>query len=223
MGPGGGFSDTAATRQFFRVGKKFRTGGFLATSFSQRVAQNIFIQRVRHAICARQHTPCENIGTHRARLGLCLCVRVCACLLVRACRVSSSFHLSLIVMSPPCKRARARPHLSGHMLVRACVPAQVPMWCMRAPAPLCMVSSGCSSVAVHRCIPRVTLVAGGVQRARQRERAVEDRAGSRASLQAREPRYSNACPGARCFALALGRRRWAHCSGAHRHALPLRR
>ncbi len=68
--PGGGFNDTLATRGFFQVGKKFRTAGFLATSFSQDVAENIFIQRVRHATCATQHTP----GTQRARLGSWECV-----------------------------------------------------------------------------------------------------------------------------------------------------
>jgi hypothetical protein len=43
---GGGFSDTTVTRDFFVVGQKFRTAGFLATSYNKYVAEN-FIARVR--------------------------------------------------------------------------------------------------------------------------------------------------------------------------------
>jgi len=43
---GGGFCDTAATREFFGAGRKYRVAGFLATSYNKYVAEN-FIQRVR--------------------------------------------------------------------------------------------------------------------------------------------------------------------------------
>ncbi len=43
---GGGFCDTAATREFFGAGRKYRVAGFLATSYNKHVAEN-FIQRVR--------------------------------------------------------------------------------------------------------------------------------------------------------------------------------
>jgi hypothetical protein len=43
---GGGFCDTAATREFFGGGRKYRVAGFLATSYDKRVAER-FIQRVR--------------------------------------------------------------------------------------------------------------------------------------------------------------------------------
>ena len=44
---GGGFCDTDLTRAFFVVGKRFRTGGFVATSLSKYVAELEFIPRVR--------------------------------------------------------------------------------------------------------------------------------------------------------------------------------
>ena len=43
---GGGFCDTAETRAFFCVGRKYRVPGFLATSYNKYIAEH-FIQRVR--------------------------------------------------------------------------------------------------------------------------------------------------------------------------------
>jgi hypothetical protein len=45
---GGGFCDTAATRDFFGAGRKYRVPGFLATSYNKYIAEH-FIQRVRPA------------------------------------------------------------------------------------------------------------------------------------------------------------------------------
>ena len=43
---GGGFCDTAAIRDFFCAGRKYRVPGFLATSYNKYIAEH-FIQRVR--------------------------------------------------------------------------------------------------------------------------------------------------------------------------------
>jgi hypothetical protein len=144
--PGGGFSDTAATRGFFVGGRKFRTGGFLATSFSKAVAENIFIHRVRHATCATQHTAC---GT--AVYGSAL-----ACVLVRAlpCELISSLDCWLVCYEPKavqaCARARAPSSPSGRMLVQSCVLARVSMCLLRGAFVHACLSAGracCPSAA----------------------------------------------------------------------------
>jgi hypothetical protein len=61
---GGGFCDTALTRAFFVEGKRFRTGGFVATSYMKYIAET-FIARVRMNLHTHTRDLCHGRPTVR--------------------------------------------------------------------------------------------------------------------------------------------------------------